>query len=130
MSILALDLGLKRIGVAYSPDGSLALTLNAVIRRNRDQAAAEVRSLLAEYAVDRLVVGVPIGGRSEEVMRLRALHFVSLLGAMPLSFQDESDSSIEAAERSAGMFGRAKDGRLDSLAAQIILERFLADARR
>jgi putative Holliday junction resolvase len=126
VAILALDLGLKRIGLAYSPDGKLALPIAAIIRKNRHQAAAEVDAAIAAYRVDRLVVGLPIGGSSEEEMRRRITHFVGLLKSpLAVAFQDEAGSSIEAQERAAGRLGRKKDGRLDSLAAQIILERWL-----
>lgn len=126
MPLLAIDLGLKRIGLAYSPGGSLAVPLNAIIRINRDQAAAEVRKVIDEYRIDHLVVGVPIGGSSEAEMKRRIAHFTALLRMdIKLSYQDEAGTSAEAAERSRGRLGKEKDGRLDSLAAQIILERFL-----
>ena len=126
MALLAIDLGLKRIGLAYSPNGSLAVPLGAVQRINRDQAAAEVRKVIETYRIDHLVVGVPVGGSSEAEMRRRIAHFVGLLNLeIAVSYQDEAGSSIEAAERAGGRLGREKDGRLDSLAAQIILERFL-----
>lgn len=126
MALLAIDLGLKRIGLAYSPGGKLAVPLNAVQRINRDQAAAEVRKVIDEYRIDHLVAGVPLGGSSEAEMKRRIAHFTGLLKLdIPLSYQDEADSSAEAAERSRGRLGKEKDGRLDSLAAQIILERFL-----
>ncbi len=126
MAILALDLGLKRIGLAYSPDGQIVLPLEAIIRKNRHQAAAQVQQVMEAYRADRLVVGLPIGGSSEEEMRRRITHFVGLLeSSVPVAFQDEAGSSIEAQARAAGRLGRKKDGRLDSLAAQIILERWL-----
>ena len=126
MALLAIDLGLKRIGLAYSPEGKMALPLNAIIRKNRHQAAAEVLEAIKAYRIDHLVVGIPIGGSSEEEMRRRVAHFVGLLDCgLPVSYQDEAGSSIEASERAAGRLGRSKDGRLDSLAALVILERWL-----
>jgi putative Holliday junction resolvase len=123
---LAIDLGLKRIGLAYSPDDKLALTLNAIIRVNRDQAAKAARAVALERNIDRIVIGVPIGGSSEEQMRRRAAHFAALIGlAVPVFYEDETNSSQEAAALGGGRLGKAKDGRLDSLAALIILERFL-----
>jgi putative Holliday junction resolvase len=123
---LAIDLGLKRIGLAYSPDNKLALPLKAIIRKNRVQAAAAVQSVIAEYNVDAVAIGVAIGGESEEETRRRAAHFAGLLKLeIPVFYQDEAFSSQEAARLAKGRLGKAKDGRLDSLSAMIILERFL-----
>ena len=126
MKIAALDIGLKRIGVAISPDGRSALPQNAVLRKNRNQAARDVKRFLKEWEIETLVVGVPVGGSAEEEMRRRIEHFVSLLSLdIPVVYQDEQGSSYEAKERTAGQFRHKKDGKLDSVAAQIILERYL-----
>ncbi|MDR2638432.1 MAG: Holliday junction resolvase RuvX [Helicobacteraceae bacterium] len=126
MPTLAIDLGLKRIGLAYSPDDKIALPLGAVIRVNRDQAAKAALGVAKAYNIDRIVFGVPIGGSSEEAMRRRAAHFAALIGLdAPVFYEDETNSSQEAATLAAGRLGKTKDGRLDSLAALIILERFL-----
>ncbi len=126
MKIAALDIGLKRIGVAISPDGRSALPQNAILRKNRNQAARDVKRFLEEWEIETLVVGIPVGGNAEEEMRRRIEHFVSLLAPdIPVVYQDEQGSSYEAKERTAGQFRHTKDGKLDSVAAQIILERYL-----
>ena len=123
--IIGIDVGLKRIGVAFS-NGSVVVPLPAVIRKNRNQAASEVDSFLKEWGVQKLVVGVPKGGASEDEMRRRIEHFVSLLEFCgDVIYQDEYGSSIEAKERMAGVVRQKKDGKIDSIAAQIILERYL-----
>ena len=76
--ILAIDAGLKRIGAAFCA-GEVVVPLPAVLRKNRNQAALEVSKLALEYGAQTLVVGVPLGGSSEEEMRRRIEHFVSLL---------------------------------------------------
>jgi putative Holliday junction resolvase len=126
--IAALDIGLKRIGVAVSPDGKVAIPREAILRRGRKQAAQEVSAFLKEWEVDTLVVGLPRGGSSEEEMERRIRHFVGLLElpeSVEVHYQDEAGSSEEAKERMAGVTRQRRDGRLDSLAAQIILERWL-----
>ena len=45
---------------------------------------------------------------------------------IPFEFQEENMSSIEAEEMMKGEIKYKRDGRVDSLAAKIILERFLA----
>ncbi len=124
MKIVAIDLGLKRIGLAYSADGRLVTPLPAIERKNRNQAASEVREVLRDWDVEAVVVGIPMGGSSEEEMRRRVSHFMSLVDFHgPVHLQDESDSSLEAESLMKGTIRHKKDGRIDSIAAKIIFER-------
>jgi putative Holliday junction resolvase len=124
--VAAIDVGLKRIGAAISLDGSTALPQTPILRKNRDQAARDVDRFLEVWKIDRLVVGLPKGGSSEEEMARRIHHFVGLLKfSGPVDFIDEAGSSAEAAERMKGITKQRKDGRLDSVAAQTILERYI-----
>ncbi len=126
MKLAALDIGLKRIGIAISLDGKVSLPQNAILRKNRDQAARDVSSFLKEWDIDRLVVGLPLGGSSEDEMKRRIEHFVSLLDfEKEVVYQDEAGSSLEAKELMRGLRRDKRDGKLDSLAAKIILERYL-----
>ena len=130
MVVAALDIGLKRIGVALSLDGKMALPQPAILRKNRHQAASEVDAFLQAWRVETLVVGIPKGGGSEEEMARRVRHFVGLLAYRgEILFIDESFSSAEAAERMRGVTRQRKDGRLDSIAAQLILERYIDGSR-
>ena len=127
-AIIALDIGLKRIGVAYSPDGKTVVPLKAVLRKNRNQAAAEVKALLEEWQAKKLVVGIPLGGSSEYEMRRRIEHFMKLVGFEgAVYYQDESGTSKEAEELIKGEMRHIKDGRIDSIAAMLILGRYLDD---
>jgi putative Holliday junction resolvase len=126
MKYASLDVGLKRIGIAISPDGRIVLPQNAILRKNRNQAARDVRKFIEEWEVETLIVGLPKDGSGSEEMERRIRHFVSLLEIdIPLFYQDEQGSSFEAKETTAGDFRHKKDGRLDSIAAKIILERYL-----
>jgi len=126
MKYASLDVGLKRIGIAISPDGKVVLPQNAILRKNRKQAARDVNSFLKEWEIDTLVVGLPRDGSASEEMERRIRHFVSLLDLeIPVFYQDEQGSSFEAREMTMGDFRHKKDGRLDSVAAKIILERYL-----
>ncbi|EAH6291974.1 Holliday junction resolvase RuvX [Campylobacter lari] len=124
MKTLALDIGLKRIGVALCVNKSIAMPLEAIIRKNRNQAANEVKKYIKEYDVNTLVVGVPLGGSSEDEMRKRVEHFISLLDFdKEVFFVDEGFSSKNAQE--LGMVNlKKKDGKLDSLAAYLFLKDF------
>ena len=123
--IVAIDVGLKRIGVAISPDSKTALPSSPILRKNRNQAATQVSEFLKTQNAKTLVVGIPKGGSSEEEMSRRIRHFVSLLEFDgEIKFVDESFSSLEADELRE-FSSRKKDGKLDSLSAMIILQRYL-----
>ena len=120
--IVAIDIGLKRIGMAVSPDGKIALPIAPILRKNRNQAAKDVSNALKDREAKILVVGLPKGGSSEAEMERRIKHFISLLDFDgQIYYENEAYSSLEASD----LIDDKRDGRLDSVAAMIILERFL-----
>jgi len=126
MKLASIDVGLKRIGVAISLDEKIVLPQSAILRKNRNQAARDVKAFLEEWEIDQLIVGLPKDAENSEEMERRIKHFVSLLElTIPVAYQDEQHSSIEAKELTQGVFRHKKDGKIDSVAAQIILERYL-----
>ncbi len=130
MKYIAIDLGLKRIGLAYAAHKDVVTPLPAILRKNRNQAAAEVKKAIEEWDADALVVGVPLGGATEEEMRRRIAHFLALLEfRKEVFYQDEAGSSLEAEEAMKGEIRYVRDGRVDSIAAMIILQRFLASQK-
>jgi len=129
MKLASIDVGLKRIGIAICLDGSIVMPQDAVLRKNRKQAARDINSFLKEWEIEKLIVGLPKGGSSEDEMERRIQHFVSLLElSIPVAYQDEQGSSFEAKELTMGDFKHKRDGRLDSVAAKIILERYLTSS--
>ncbi len=127
MKYIAIDLGLKRIGLAYSAHKEIVTPLNAVIRKNRNQAAREVKQAIQEWEVDAVVVGIPLGGSSEDEMRRRIAHFMNLVDFEgEIFYQDEAGSSLEAENMMKGEIKYIRDGRVDSISAMVILQRFLA----
>jgi putative Holliday junction resolvase len=126
MKLASIDVGLKRIGAAICLDGKTVIPQNAIMRKNRNQAALEVRQFLQLWEIDTLVVGLPRDGSSADEMERRIKHFVSLISLdIKVVYQDEQGSSYEAKELTMGRFKHQKDGRLDSIAAKIILERHI-----
>lgn len=76
--------------------------------------------------MDTIVVGVPLGGSSEEEMKRRIAHFMNLVEFEgDVFYQDEAGSSKEAESLMRGEMKQIRDGRVDSLSAMIILQRFL-----
>ena len=123
---LSIDLGLKRIGLAYSAHKDIVTPLASIIRKNRNQASDEVKKTIKEWEIDIVVVGVPLGGSSEEEMKRRIAHFMNLVSFDgEVYYQDEAGSSKEAESLIKGEMKQLRDGRIDSISAMIILQRYL-----
>ncbi|WP_139533226.1 Holliday junction resolvase RuvX [Helicobacter pylori] len=125
--ILACDVGLKRIGIAALLNGVI-LPLEAILRRNKNQASRDLSDLLREKNIQVLVVGKPNESYADTNARIE--HFIKLVDFKgEIVFINEDNSSIEAYENLEHL-GRKnkrlaiKDGRLDSLSACRILERY------
>ena len=128
---IAIDLGLKRIGLALSAGAGIVTPLSAVERKNRNQAANDVKKVLNEYEATTVVVGIPMGSTTEDEMRRRVAHFMNLVEfSGEIAYQDESHSSQEAEALMKGEIRYKRDGRIDSLSAKIILERYLDQLKK
>ena len=87
---IAIDLGLKRIGLALSYGNGLVTPLSAIERKNRNQAANDVKKVLNEYEVTTVVIGIPMGSTTEDEMRRRVAHFMNLVEfSGEIAYQDE-----------------------------------------
>ena len=120
-SFLAIDLGLKRSGVAVGNRMLRSATPQTTIRAEGDARFAQVALRLAEWQPDALVIGVPYhpDGASHE-NTARALKFARQLRGrfgLPVFEVDERYSTTEA------LSGGASDA--DAASACIILEQFL-----
>ncbi|MDF1874336.1 Holliday junction resolvase RuvX [Sulfurimonas sp. SAG-AH-194-I05] len=126
MKYLSIDLGLKRIGLAYSAHKDIVTPLKAIIRKNRNQASDEVKKAVKEWEIEAVVIGIPLGGSSEDEMRRRIAHFMNLVDFQgEVFYQDEAGSSKEAEALIKGEIKHIRDGRIDSISAMIILQRYL-----
>lgn len=124
MKLACIDIGLKRIGVAICVGSDIVTPQEAILRKNRNQASNDVNAFLKEWEIEKLIVGFP---SASEDMQKRINHFVKLLELdIPYELQEENMSSIEAEDMMKGQIKYKRDGRVDSLAAKIILERYLA----
>lgn len=132
MRILAIDYGRKRIGLAISdPLGVMAHGMETLHRRSLRKDLAQLQTLIQEHQVHLLVAGNPIhlSGEPSE-MSAEAEAFASRLAAqagIPYRMWDERMTSQEAGHllRETGRSAQ-RDGGIDRLAAQIILDSFLA----
>lgn len=132
MKVLAVDFGIKRLGLAVSDgSGTMALPHSTLKRTDNTTLFAEILKVLKEEKIEIVVVGIPYGLEGEHTLSTRqALNFVQRLQRrtdLPVVTVDESLSSAEAGERlsRAGLSKRQQQPVLDQVAAQIILETYL-----
>lgn len=135
---LAFDVGRKLVGVAVGQrDAGTARALATVEARGGDFDWAAIDDLVADWQPECFVVGLPLaldGG--EQPMTAFARRFAEALSqrhARPTHLVDERHSSQEASrrfarQRAAGVARRKHAAAIDALAAQVILENWLATA--
>lgn len=127
--ILALDVGLKRIGIAGLIQ-DIILPLEPILRQNRNQAASDTRDFIEAKGCTLLIVGLPDAPETKK----RIQHFISLLQInIPILYINEDYTSQESQTqlshfRKKSRQSAHKDGKLDSLAACKILERYLTQS--
>jgi putative Holliday junction resolvase len=136
-TILALDVGTKRIGVAVSDElGLLATPRTVIFRRCTQFALEEIARLVHSEEATLVVVGLPISldgqlhDQAHSVQR-----FAERLRTMldvPLVYADEMLSTVRAEERlrAAGVRPSRIRERIDAEAAAVILDEYLDHRRR
>ena len=129
-SILALDVGARRIGVARASYAArLAAPLDAI--QNDADTLDNLRELCAKEDVRQLVVGLPRsleGLDTAQTLTVRA--FSKMLGAaldLPVHLQDEALTSVQAEAELDARGKTYSKGAIDSLAAVYILEDYLRE---
>lgn len=128
-SVLGLDVGEKRVGVALlrsSPRIPVALS---TLERDSKYFWQQLKDLIDEYQIDKIVVGLPRGLNGQETAQTEATKvFAQELQVhitLPLVWQDESLTSV-AAEAALKATGKPYDkGDIDATAAQLILSDYL-----
>ena len=129
-SVLALDVGRRRIGLAGCDPLGLSITPLPALQRGRFAADLERLQLLSrQRRVAALVVGLPLDRAGlptpqAEHCRRYGLRLARAL-QLPLAWVNEHASSWAAAERH-GLHGD-RSGALDSAAAALLLEQWLAE---
>ena len=132
--ILGFDYGKRRIGLAVGQTATRTASGVATVSHGREPDWAAIDRLVREWKPQLLLVGLPLGPDGEETdMSRSARAFGARLEkrySLPVSFADERLSSRAAESRfaelrAAGGPRRKHSGRLDAMAAQIILENWL-----
>jgi putative Holliday junction resolvase len=130
---LGIDFGTRRIGLAKSdPTGLIASPLKTITYESIKKAICEIVEIIDEFSINEVVVGYPVapdGGAGGERCAM-VDDFIARLKKEfdgPIYRMDERDSSDEAEDiiRRQGKKPDKAKGKIDRLAAAIILQRFL-----
>lgn len=131
MRILAIDLGEKRVGLAIcDPQERLAVPLRTIARSGRAKLGLELARIASQEGAEILLVGEPrrldgtLGEAANSARRLGKE--LSAACKLPVEFADEALTSHEARARLRQTPGR---GEIDAVAAQVLLEDYLARRR-
>ena len=133
--ILGCDYGGRRTGVAVSdPAGSIALPAGVVEARTAAEAARRVAAMAEEREAAEIVVGLPLTLRGERGPQAQATEeFAELLRAEfqgPVRWWDERLTSAASRRALEEMGGPRRRGRVDEVAATLMLQSYLDSLRR
>lgn len=130
MSFLAIDWGKKRIGLAIGtmfPKGAGVLDGGQPF----EKIVSEIKKVIAENEVTQIIIGLPVlssgddGNLADEIRNFSGK--LSDETGLNVTFEPEQFTSTEAAEQFEAL-GKKVDresGKLDELAAILILEQYL-----
>ncbi len=129
-SILSLDIGTKRIGLAYCD--SLFITVNilpAVKRQKNNEELITIKSHIKKLNLTGFIVGLPLdekGKMTSQAFDCKTYgEFLFNELKIPFSFVNEHSSTWESINK----FGIKKDksGLIDSYSAKVILEQWILE---
>lgn len=123
MSILGVDYGDKRVGLAIAHDGVKIATPMKVVS-NSDQLLNELQSIVESERINTIVVGLPRALAGHDTAQTETVRVFSraLAAAMPevvIELQDEAGTTASVLE------SHGKDEMLDARAASLILRDYL-----
>lgn len=135
MRIMGLDYGTKTVGVAVSdPLGITAQAVETITRKEENKlrkTCARIEALIAEYGVERIVLGFPkhmnndIGERAEKALEFRDM--LARRTGLEVVMWDERLTTVSA-ERTMMESGVRRENRkkhIDQIAAVFILQGYL-----
>ena len=130
--ILGIDYGEVRVGLSLSDlTQTIAKPFKTIMYKNTDNLLDQLKEIITENEVEKLVVGVPYNMKGEDTKQtLKVKKFISFLESnllYDIELIDERLSSIEAEKTMHKMnikTGHNKD-KIDKIAASVILQEYL-----
>jgi putative Holliday junction resolvase len=131
-ALLGLDLGEKRIGVAFVPAGTtIAFPVKTIEVKGREQVLAEIQKLILEHKAEKVVVGLPVTLKGEMGIaaqkRSKEVEWYQARLSVPVVMWDErlSSKEVERMLIAADVRRERRKEVIDQLAAQRILQNYL-----
>lgn len=127
-TLISLDVGERKIGVARANTIARIPEALVTIPNNKD-FKRHLETLIKEQGADELVVGLPRNMSGEETAQTRYVrNFIKgLMIDVPVHFQDETLTSVHAADRLDKVKGQNTKEDIDAMAAVIILEDYFQE---
>ncbi|WP_297456378.1 Holliday junction resolvase RuvX [Persephonella sp.] len=128
--VLALDVGNKRIGVAYSDPFGISANPLPVIQ-NDEKVFEKIKNLVKEYDIGTIVIGLPLtlkGEEGEQAQKTRefAEKLKQEIPDIPIKFVDERFTTTLAERQLRETTKKSKrKQKLDSVSAVYILKTYL-----
>tara|TARA_Y100001978_G_scaffold113447_1_gene101192 strand:- start:4024 stop:4485 length:462 start_codon:yes stop_codon:yes gene_type:complete len=129
-SVLGIDVGKKRIGLAYSDPLNITVNLLPAIKRKKDYSEVRIfKNHISANNISGLIIGLPLdnsGNMTEQAIDCKKYgEIINSFLELPFAFVNEHSSTWASKER----FGVKKDksGLIDSLSARIILEQWIIE---
>ncbi len=135
--VLAIDYGLKRVGLAVSdPERIFAFPCHVIENKNSDYLISEIKLLILEKEVDLILIGMPYSMNKKDSnvtkneMEKNVEGFINKLRKsveISIKIVDERLSSFAAEEKlkEAGVSAKKSKQYIDSEAARLLLEEFI-----
>lgn len=135
MRIMGLDYGSRTVGVALTDPTGLIAQPHCTLTRDREaklrKTLQEIESMVLEYQVERIVLGLPFnmddseGERAEKTRAFREK--LAQRVSVPIEFVDERLTTMAAQEilDESGVPRSEQKQMIDQVAAQLILEEYM-----
>jgi putative holliday junction resolvase len=130
--LMGLDVGQKKIGVAFVSADSLVVTpFKTLLRKNAAFDMQMLKSVAKDYGVHGIVIGLPLELTGNEGVAAKKMrHFCEKLGEalnLPMTMEDERFTTSIANDMliETGMNRKTRSRIDDQVSAQVILESFM-----
>ena len=129
-SVLSLDIGKKRIGLAYCDALFITVSLLPAVRRNNDLKEIETfKRYIHNLNIKGIIIGLPLDDNGNMTTQAKdCKEYADMINTtlkLPFNYVNEHSSTWE----SINTFGIKKDksGLIDSYSAKVILEQWIKE---
>ncbi|MCX6724498.1 MAG: Holliday junction resolvase RuvX [Candidatus Shapirobacteria bacterium] len=127
MSILGIDFGLKKIGLALADmESKLATPWGTIkVKEKTQDVIKKIKFLCEKEKVEKIVIGLPESGIVGKIKNFG--DDLTKVTNLPVFYEDESLTSKEALVKmiESGMKKKARQEKEDQIAAALILQNYL-----